>query len=194
MEPRRSWTPAVMLFLLAVSAGIAWRAELEWRGGWAGLTWVGYFHWVVPLFVGLFIAWTTWTTRVRRPTLFVLAQTCLAVAGYSAVSFAVHVMYGRFAGMNTLWITIPIWPLIPLLFCLSCRLFGVPISLGSALCSIALFVASWPVAVFVRGFFEQIGSPDLIHALKSGFVIPLLILSLGLPLLRIPGIANPRKT
>jgi hypothetical protein len=183
IESRRGWAPAVTLLLLAVSAGIAWRVELERRSGWDGLAWIGYFHWAVPLCVGLFIAWTVWAARVRHPAVFVLALTCFAAAGYSVVSLAVHLMYSRFGSIKTFGIAISVWPLIPLLFCL---LFGAPISLGRAIGSTALFVVSWPAAIFVRGFFEQIGAPDVIHAVKSGFVIPFLILSLGFPLLRIP--------
>jgi hypothetical protein len=56
-------------------------------------------------------------------------------------------------------------------------------------------VVSWPLAIFVRSLLEQRGSADLIHALKSGFVIPFLVVSLGLPLLRFPVLchASSRK-
>ena len=76
-----------------------------------------------------------------------------------------------------------IWLVIPLAFCAICRGFGVQVKMATALTSSVLFLVSWPIAIFVRGLFEQLGSPDLIHALKSGFVIPFLVMSLGFPLL-----------
>jgi hypothetical protein len=77
-----------------------------------------------------------------------------------------------------------LWALIPIAFCQLCRAFGFGISVGRQVVSALLFVASWPLAIFVRSAFEDRGGQDLIHALKSGFVIPFLVLSLGLPLLR----------
>jgi hypothetical protein len=49
--------------------------------------------------------------------------------------------------------------------------------------SSVLFVVSWPVAVWLLEVVDHRGGADLIHALKSGFVIPLLVVSLGFPLL-----------
>jgi hypothetical protein len=67
-----------------------------------------------------------------------------------------------------------------------CRLFGAQVPLNAMLLSALGFVASWPVAVAVRPLFETRGAPDPVHALKSGFVIPLLVLSLGAMLLPLP--------
>ncbi len=69
----RSWLPTVTLVLIGLLSGIAWRAELECRGGWASLTWIGYFHWAVPLSVLAFLIWVVVVARVRRPLAFALA-------------------------------------------------------------------------------------------------------------------------
>jgi len=45
------------------------------------------------------------------------------------------------------------------------------------------------IAAYAFFYLEGHGDPDLIHALKSGYIIPLLILSLGLPVLRARGAA-----
>lgn len=76
-----------------------------------------------------------------------------------------------------------LWALVPLIFGWVCRWHGIRIHFGLHLFSSILFVASWPVAVWLLGVVDHRGGADLIHALKSGFVIPLLVISLGFPLL-----------
>jgi len=207
--------PSVTLFLLAVASGVAWRAELQLRSGWASLAWLEFFHWAVPVSVAAFIAWAACFAVVRRRLLFVAALIGFAGLGHTAAEVALRLFFiagpsagfaiaslggGDFgAGVSRFemlrWAAIVVWPLIPLSFCLLCHLFGAHITLSAVLSSAALFTISWPLAVFVRGFFEHHGSPDLIHALKSGFVIPFLVVSLGLPLLHLPSAvfhASPR--
>lgn len=206
-----TWLPGITLLLLALASGVAWRAELELRGGWQSLKWIGYFHWAVPVCVLAFIVWVVSCVRVQRPWLFAAVLVWFASISHVALKIALplyfgggfyemHAMtilgFGNFnAGQDRLWILwwgLPLfWFLIPLAFCLFCRVFGAHITIARALASAVLFTVSWPFAIFVRGFFEDRGSPDLIHALKSGFVVPFLVLSLGLPLLR-PATARHR--
>lgn len=92
------------------------------------------------------------------------------------------------------------WLLIPFAFAALCRLFGVRLRWLVVWLSAGLFVAAWPLVIIPGFVFDRWGIPvfllgyinrfhpdavarDLIHALKTGFVIPLLVLSLGLPLL-----------
>jgi len=216
-ERGQCWLPGVTLLLLALSSCIAWRAELELRGGWAGLAWIGYFHWAVPICTFAFFLWVLWVARVRQPFPFAFSLLAFCVAAYLAVDFVFHLYFVSGpsalvtvaffgsddfdAGFRRLWIllfAVPLfWALLPLAFCGLCRGFGVPITTRAALSSAVLFVVSWPLAIFVRTFFEQRGAADLIHALKSGFVIPFLVVSLGVPLLRHPAVfchASPRTT
>lgn len=188
---------------------------MELRSGWASLAWLSYFHWAIPICSFAFLVWVVCVARVRRPLFFASSLLAFSVAAYLAVDFAftlyfaagpsgmltVHFLGGGDldAGFRRLWIlpfAAPLfWALLPLAYCGICRGFGVPITVRAALLSAALFVVSWPLAIFVRSFFEQRGSADLIHALKSGFVVPFLVLSLGLPLLRFPAVlchASPR--
>lgn len=83
-----------------------------------------------------------------------------------------------FAALFVVWASA-----VALAFCLLCRLFGAPITLFRTISCVVLFTASWQLAVMVRAPFEHRGGADEIHALKSGFVIPILMISLGLPLL-----------
>jgi hypothetical protein len=205
--------PARTLVALALAAGLAWRAELEMRGGWPGLTWIGYFHFAIPVFVGAFIFWSTVVAPVRRRAWFGCVLAALACVGAGASWLAIYLRNiggpngliflinlgggpdGDFAlGMRRFkmlfWLSYGVWPLIPLSFCVCCRHFGVAVTWRRAALSAALFVASWPLAVAVRWCVGLVvvvpGYHDLIHALKSGYVIPFLMLSLGLPLLPWP--------
>ncbi len=211
----RRWLPSVTLVALALGAGAGWRMELELRGGWAGLAWLGYFHWAVPVFVGGFVLWSAVFGEVERRTALLVTLVGFSIGAYLLCVVALGLFFatGPSAAIASLqlgmgnieiglrrfevahWAILVIWPLIPIAFCHLLRRFGTPITPFRAMCSSTFFVLSWPVAVFVRGFFERSGSSDLIHALKSGFVVPFLVVSLGIPLLRFPafpGLRLPR--
>jgi hypothetical protein len=202
-ERLRNWLPSIALLAIALAGGVGWRAELECRGGWAGLAWLGYFHWSVPIFVGAFVLWAAVFASVKNRVAFVVTLTAFSVGAYFITDIALRFFFGGgpsamitvfnlgggdfhsgFRRFRILHLAAPVvWPVIPFLFCLLCRLFGAPITISRALCSAVLFTISWPLAVFFRAIFEQRGGSDLIHALKSGFVVPFLIVSLGIPLL-----------
>lgn len=191
----------VSLMVLAVLCGVAWRAELELTTGWNSLKWVNESHWAVPGGIFAFIGWTLWAARVKRPVWFTAALLLFAVVGYFATLVGLTSMFvmGPLAMLfppamdlpESLWWVrllpnIFAWALIPLCFGGLCRLFGAKVPLNAMLLSAVGFVASWPIAVSVRPLFETRGSPDMIHALKSGLVIPLLVFSLGAMLLPLP--------
>jgi hypothetical protein len=214
---RYRWLPSLLLVLLAVLSGIAWRVELELRGGWAGLKWVGYFHWAVPSCVIAFVVWVLCITRVQSPGKFAVA---LGVYAWFAHAFVeLLICYCHSGGPFGSWYfftprdplaRLAMGPLlrlpklsanpqafqvftglfflcsmfVPLLFHALCRGFGLRITLGSALLSSVLFMLSWPLSMLLLDITHHRGGDDVIHALKSGFVIPFLILSLGLPILR----------
>lgn len=190
--------PLTTLWLLALLSGIAWRAELELRTGWASLQWIGQFHWAIPAGVLAFILWVLSVTRVQRPWAFAATLLVYSTAAYVIVGRLLMTAFGRVIllgdeGMDAIARRIGIEKLVnflliallPLTFGLLCRLFGVRVRLLPVLASAILFMLSWPLAAHAFYFVEQRGTPgDPIHALKSGYVIPLLILSLGFPLLR----------
>jgi hypothetical protein len=190
-EGTRFWISILTLVALGVAAGIAWRVELETRFGWNALVWTTRFFRTVPAAVALFIVWAVCVSRVRHRAGFVGALMVFALPGYLAADVALQTTFGRFG--PGLWIALPIWSMLPLSLCLLYRLFGAPVTFLKVIGSTLLFVFSWPLATFVRGFFEQRGGEDFIHALKSGFIIPFLVVSLGLPLLPIPAGIFRRK-
>jgi hypothetical protein len=182
--------------LLAVLSGVAWRLELEARWTWNSLAWIGGFHQVVPVSVGLFILWTSWCVGNHRPQ-FVLALVALALGAYWFAELILTLAFAAgptgmammvFADQPSLVaLTMRaaplLWGLVPLAFHLLCRGFGVPVRWWAVALGALGFIVSWPLAVAVRPLFDHAGSSDALHALKSGFVIPFLMLSMGLPLL-----------
>ncbi len=181
------------LLFVALLCGAVWRAELEWKWGWAGLTWAWQLYWAFPLGILSFIAWTAFVVRPLHPW------------RYSVVlgSFFTAAFVGFWHGLETVFVvwrmpppesiirrtqlvalSLPVlWALMPVAFGWLCRLFGARVHFGLHLLSSGLFIASWPLAVWLLDVVDHRGGADLIHALKSGFVIPLLVFSLGVPLL-----------
>lgn len=200
----RNRLPDLMLLILAIASGLAWRAELELRSGWAGPAWLFYFHWAVPVCVLGFISWAVWFTQVQHTYWFVTSLLVFAFLSYLAIEMLLgfylsptstcvnSLTFLLFGDLNIHfrwlwifpWVELFLWILIPLAFCAILRGFGIRVGVSTALTSAGLFVASWPLAIIIRSFFDQRGGSDMIHALKSGFVIPFLVVALGIPLLQ----------
>jgi hypothetical protein len=101
------WKALWSLAVLGVFCGLAWRLELEMRGGWKGLRWIGYFHWAPVIGAAVFGRWLLRVVPVRSPIRF-----GLGMAGFGLVAFAwcgvvlamaygrvPSAMLGRFAGV-----------------------------------------------------------------------------------------------
>jgi hypothetical protein len=76
-----------------------------------------------------------------------------------------------------------IFPLVPIIFLLIARLFCAHITFWRSALSLGLYVSSFPIAILLLRLVAHKGHPDFLHAIKSGFVIPFLILSFGIPFL-----------
>lgn len=202
-QQRRKWAPLILLIILAFAAGVAWRAELELRGGWYSLTWLWYFHWAIPAGILAFIGWVLWVAKVRRPIIFCLAMLVFAITAYVAVEISMRIRFaGGPHGMLMLynlgggdfdkglsrvqildWVLPILWALLPIAFFGLCWLFGVRVRVWTALVSAIGFPLSWLAGIYLYAAIEG-GESYSLHGLKSGWVIPLLVLCLGLPLLK----------
>jgi hypothetical protein len=195
-----SWWPGLSLLIIALLAGLGWRVELEMTTGWASMDWIGRFHWAIPAGVLAFIVWVLCVTRVKRRGAFAAALVGYGIMGYFAVQGLLLAAWGRtivlfddeeFSGAKRLmWEKFQrflLVALVPPLFWLLCRAFGVRVRLGSVLGCAVLFMLSWPLADFLFTALEGRSEMFFIHAVKSGYVIPMLMLCLGWPVLRARG-------
>jgi hypothetical protein len=200
-HPITGWTS---LFAVAAVSTAGWRAEV-FQHGWAGWTWISYFHWAVPAGVLLFVAWAAVFSGVRpfsRCLLFVVTTAAYAVV---ASWIAAGTLYSHFftvfvgppqnvspltvPGQRLMWYSLAIflvYPAIPVGACAIVRGFGLrPTILHWILC-IGLFLAATPLAILMLDVTHHEGGGHTINAIKSGFIIPLLMIGLGVPLLRLP--------
>ncbi|WP_395739913.1 hypothetical protein [Prosthecobacter sp.] len=199
---KRGWWPGVSLLMLALLAGLGWRMELEMTTGWASMDWIGRFHWAIPAGVLAFIAWVLWVTRgkVKRRGAFAAALLGYGIMGYFVVQGILLFVCGRQlllfddeegSGYKRLLVekqkSFLLLALVPVLFWLLCRGFGVRVRLGSVLACTVLFMLSWPLADLLFTMVEGRSEMFFIHAVKSGYVIPPLMLCLGWPVLRARG-------
>ena len=96
--------PRTTLWLIALLSGIAWRAELELRTGWASLKWIGQFHWAIPAGVLAFIVWVLSVTRVKSPWAFAATLLVYSTAAYVTVGRLLMAAFGsaKLDGRDTL--------------------------------------------------------------------------------------------
>lgn len=173
------------LLAVALIAAAGWRAEVEWRG-WAGLTWIGYFHWAIPFGALLFSGWLYRFAGARRPLALAALASGLAAAAFVGELDALRVVYSRWPGGEARWIAgstqaLAVFWLYPTTLWIAGRRLGAPISGRGALAGLAAYAAAMPMAIVALDAVGHRGGADVLHAIKSGFVIPLLVGSLGLP-------------
>lgn len=170
------------LVAVGVVSGLLWRAEVE-HHGWAGLGWTGYFHLAVPASVALFLGWVAWwidaPTRAHRIRA-VVALALYAAAAVPATEWSLRIAFGRFSFLwGFWWLALWWWLLAPTTVAgllVACR---APPGWRRWLASQALFALSPWLATIVITAFPQHGHSDLIHAVKSGAIVPFLVVALG---------------
>jgi hypothetical protein len=194
----RSLLAWISILSIGLIAGILWRLELEWRWGWCSMEWINGFHWALPLGIGLYLLWVFYfcgiaSLRKRLGLTVALAATGLVLYSFFMRALLLHFTAGPQA-LLSLMVPMAVrcgfvaaYPMVPVSVCLVAKVFGVRISLIQWITSVALFLWAWPTAMFLLWLVNHRGSPDVVHAIKSGFVIPFLMVSLALPFLKFPG-------
>ena len=182
-----------LLIVASIMTTILWRAELHYRWGWYSLEWIGPFHWAFPLGIGTFLAWMALALadedfRVRQ--ILLTTTFLLGLAAYFGGSETMMRAYSR-----GLWIY-PRWQAVALLvspevlyailgaayFLIVDRLVAPARSaLWTGIC---LYAFAFPVTIILLWATSHIGGPNIINAVKSGFVFPIVAFSLGLPLIK----------
>lgn len=185
--------PLASLLAVALLCGVVWRVELEWRWGWATLEWAWQYYWAFLVGAACFTSWAISVAQPLKQLRFGFAMMAMFALTLEVFWTLLQLLFARrlLPPSNNLrqaiWFTACLtpflWAAVPLVFGWICRWHGIRIHFGLHMLSSILFVASWPFTVWLLDIVDHRGGGDLIHALKSGLVIPFLVLSLGFPLL-----------
>lgn len=170
------------LIILAITCGLIWRLEVE-NYGWAGLTWTRYFHWAIPFDVLLFVIWSNLFLSFKKGKRLLYNTLGLPFAFLSLwlLQEILYIMYGARFGFPLGMILAPAIILFswPTGLYLLLRFCGFDISTKFLLLSILLVFASFPIAMGLLDVVNHKGNDDELHAIKSGFVIPMIVFSIG---------------
>lgn len=204
MQHLSRYAPLLSLIVIALLIGWVWRLEVDYHG-WHGLRWIGYFHWAVPFGLLLFWLWCGWVCGIRPLRKRMLFMLVLAVYACAAYYLCMNLLYMWFRpgpimmlsmfnlqdalgaenlspeafGILLVIAILGAWFLIPFCFVLLVRAFGKPIGKLKATFSTLLFFFATPLATILLHAVPQPGSPDEIHAFKTGFVYPFFVFALG---------------
>jgi hypothetical protein len=182
----------ISLFAVSLFAAVVWRVEVEIHG-WHGLVWLSYFHWAVPTGILMFAAWLAVFSVIRplrRRITFAITFVAFAAMAYLIAYSSITTFYSRVMGPLSVfpwWFRIwyfsffIIFPLVPIVFLLIARFFCAHITIWRSALSLGLYACSFPIAILLLRLVAHKGQSDFLHAIKSGFVIPFLILSFGIP-------------
>jgi hypothetical protein len=184
------------LISFAVASGIVWRQEVE-LNGWEGLKWISYFHWAIPIGIILFAIWLAVFSgvvdkqkRLWLGGLFLLSSIPLYIIVSLSFSFFFVTGPSAFSMMGNLGMPLFsllnvsilfIYPSLLLLAWFTAKRFGMRMSWVIYLLSAAVFMGAFPLAIFLVAIAEKGINPDAIHAIKTGYIFPLMMIGLGIP-------------
>jgi hypothetical protein len=184
---RRAW---LCTFPVAgVIAGVAWRAEIEWHG-WYSLQWIRWFHWAIPLGVALFLAsvgvtitrtYPAW--RMKKRLLLVASLVAFAPGAYWVTSTMLLEIFSR-----AFWMFGPSLLASRLLVAgvMALSLLGVPLGVFGIASAFGVRVTRMHLVTSLVGY--TVAVPITVHlldrggfvdAIKAGYPVPLLLMSLG---------------
>ncbi len=194
MQLQYSKYSLIILTLLSLQCGLLWRIEVEYHG-WSGLIWLGYFHWAVPVGFGLFLIWANGFVELdgNKRVLFNVVAIVFGALIFYGLGISLSYFFNQpLNGINTL-ITVPPWKyhlfrnafyfIIPFMSVgtfLILKLFGKKVGVKRLLLSLVCIILSIPFSTILLELINHKGGSDYIHALKSGFIIPLWCFSIGI--------------
>ena len=186
--------PYISLTLLALICGILWRFEIEYHG-WAGLGWLSYFHLAAPVGFILFLAWANAFVKMRHGKRLLLNASALllGIISYYLIQFVSILSYGRsliftlsqmqFILIHCAFImSIPFFPTS--MFSLL-RGFQIKLKVRYLFIAIVGMLIGIPLSIGLLEFTDHKGGSDIIHTIKSGFLIVIWTFCMGLLMLSI---------
>lgn len=178
------------LLLFSVVAMVIWRYEIDYHG-WNSLAWIHYFHWAIPVGGALFVVWLFVYLPLNKPykLSFTIATAIAMVPLYWLAKDALEGAYAQrwYFGEPGLdyyfqrFAIIPCYVGIPLLFWGAAKWAGVQVNWVGRTAGAVCYFGGPLLSVVLLEFMQHRGSADFIHAIKSGYLIPFVILGLGLP-------------
>lgn len=184
------------LIAISLASGALWWLEVMARG-WGGLHWAGYFHLALPIGMMLFLVWLESHCGIRSSTkryAYLATIGGFAFGAYVVTRLAMHAYWAplwsglllpldmapaaRWLFHHSLFF---VFPLVPFTFWLLSRFFGIRFRLIGWLAGLVCYALAVPAAILMLELVKHPGSSDLIHTIKTGFCIPLLMLGLGFP-------------
>lgn len=182
------------LIILALLCGVIWRAEVEYYG-WQGLIWISYFHIAIPIGFGLFLIWanTFFDLSLFKRVLLNLTAVLFGILVYFGLGISLTYMFNGGPSAFIMEMHTSEWqstfiafshfiliPLIPIGIYFILRLFKIRRPWKSLLNGIIGIIISIPVSIILLELLNHKGEQDFIHSIKSGILIPLWIISIGL--------------
>ncbi len=185
-----------LITLLAVAFGVfvIWRVEVEIRG-WNGLEWIRYFHVAIPFGLALFLGWLRfWGLPVTPSKNKILLATSgwlilgglvlehfvtlFFITGPNAMMFLL--VYGETFFNYRVWHCPLVWVLFPMGLYLTLSRYLI-LERWSILVGVLIWFFSWHLGLLMITVLPEKGSSDLIHSLKTGWMIPFCVFGLGFP-------------
>ena len=186
--------PAYTLIITSLLIAFIWRIEVELRG-WGGLNWIEYTHLAIPLGGLLFLGWIWSVTRSLKQSpkiiglvaiwgtlawfLLDLAASAYFVGGPGSITYMMN-MGALFN--HVYWLSPAVWGAAILALYTGYRCFF-KFSPLVWLIGFILWMGSWHFGLLVISTIPERGNPDLIHSLKTGWMIPFCVAAVGLPVL-----------
>ncbi|APR85918.1 Hypothetical protein A7982_11267 [Minicystis rosea] len=170
-----------------ILSAVLWRAEIE-QHGWAGLQWLRWFHWAVPVGLAAFIVSALAVIHASRSELrriqrvgVALVLLAFAAAGHVFTQFALFATHSRApmipgsgpspAVFLGLWLGLALMPASLAALLALLRLFP---GWGRVVVANVLWVLAVPAACWAASGISEV------EAIKRGTPIPLLYLALAL--------------
>ena len=183
-----------LLAAIGIISALLWRVEIELHG-WAGLNWIGYFYWVIPIGITLFLGWlfmfTPSLNKIKRGIL-TLITAIVSIIWFLVIQFALvyHFNPGPSAFAQLLItgerlyqvykdLIYVLIPLTPLLFAMLLFTFGLKSKLSQLALAVLVYILACPVSVGILALLHHEGGADALHTIKSGIIIPFLVFGLG---------------
>ncbi len=155
------------------------------------MDWIGPFHWAFPCAAVLFLVWM-WhelrdaSARTRRNILLMTAVMGLAAyyVGGTAMAWACNrwiLLLPRWQCVSSMMSPVVVYALLGLIYFITVGRLTSP-SIAGIAAGVACFALAFPIALILLWITDHRGGPDPIHAIKSGFVFPVISFGLGLPI------------